>query len=236
MSAFMKPLNVVTLLIPTMALAVVSWRTYGPGREATRPPIEAINGVTVPASDITHSRGSGHVVLVEFSDFECQFCSRHTNVTGPKIVAELVNGGRLRQVFFNFPLPSHPRARKAAEAVECAANQGRFWEMHERLFQDFPAIGASHLLQHAMNLGLDQRLFGACLDGGDTAPQVQRHVQLGKHLGVTATPAFFIGTVEPNGGLRLVRRITGAAPFEQFSAVVHEVGSVDGALVVPPSR
>lgn len=74
------------------------------------------------------------VVLVEFSDFECPYCVRHFSQTWPDIKKNYVDAGKIKVIFKNFPLNFHPNAQKAAEAAECAGNQGKFWEMHDKIF------------------------------------------------------------------------------------------------------
>ena len=162
-------------------------------------------------------------MLVEFADYECPFCARHAQTTAPTIKTNLLDSGDIRHVFFNFPLAIHPHAQKAGEAAECAANQGRFWEMHERLFSDPKALDLPDLSRRAEIIGLDGTKFSACLESGETTAKVHADLEEGRRLGVNSTPAFFVGTVQPDGAVKLQKRINGAVPFEEFDSVVKEL-------------
>lgn len=218
-------LDTVSTVVVLIAGVAMLWRLYDPPQASrgARPPVENVDGLTIAADKVTNRRGTGAVVLVEFADYECPFCARHAQMTGPTIEKELVESGDLQHVFFNFPLPIHPRAQKAGEAAECAAQQGRFWEMHERLFEDTKALDVSHLAAKAEGLGLDRERFMRCLEGGETAAKVRADLEEGRRLGVAATPAFFVGTRAPGGSITLRKRINGAVPFDTFDATVREI-------------
>ncbi|HJS58360.1 MAG TPA: thioredoxin domain-containing protein [Vicinamibacteria bacterium] len=149
------------------------------------------------------------VTIVEFSDFECPFCARARPTL--KRIAE-VYGDRVRIAFRDYPLPIHPRAPKAAEAAECATDQGKFWEMHDKLFGASPKLDIADLKRYAGELGLDAAAFDACLDGGRKAAAVKADLDAGNGYGVNSTPAFFI-----NG-----RLVSGALPFERFAEVIDD--------------
>lgn len=212
-----------TVLVIVAAVALL-WSLYQRpallGR-GSRPIVEDVTGLSIPASNVTHVRGSGRVVLVEFADYECPFCARHAQTTASAIDKELIDSGEIQHVFFNFPLSIHPRAQKAGEAAECAAQQGRFWEMHQQLFQDPKALEISDLSARAESLALDRAKFMKCLEDGDTAEMVRADLVEGRRLGVTSTPAFFVGIRQPNGAITLVKRIYGAVPFETFSEAIR---------------
>jgi len=115
-------------------------------------------------------------------------------------------------VFRDFPLNIHNNAQAAAEAANCATAQGKFWEYHDKLFANQQALGADQLKQYAKDLGLDEKAFNACFDGGTYRKDIQDDQKDGTALGVSGTPAFFI-----NG-----RFISGAQPFEQFASIIDE--------------
>jgi protein-disulfide isomerase len=207
-----------------VAAAAVLWRLYTtPSPPGSRPSVEEVKGLNISSSKMTNARGTGRIALIEFSDYECPFCARHSQTTGPTIEKELLDSGGIKHVFLNFPLSIHPRAQKAGEAAECAGRQGRFWEMHYSLFEDNKALEATDLSTRAERLGLDQAQFIDCLQNGDTADKVRADVAEGTRLGVNSTPTFFIGTVQPDGTIELVKRINGAVPFEQFKKVFDEL-------------
>src|SRR5207247_2384320 len=112
-----------------------------------------------------------------------------------------------------FPLESiHPYAFKASEAVECSREQGKFWEMHDRLFENRQALAEPDLLGYALELGLDRSKFSKCL-GGAMASVVRADQAEATRLGVQSTPTLMIGEFGPNGRIKLMRRIAGAVPY-----------------------
>lgn len=136
----------------------------------------------------------------------------------PQIERDYIATGKIRYYFLDFPLESiHPQAFKAAEAAHCAAEQGRFWEMHARLFANQSALSSDHLIAHAQALALDLPRFTACLESSKYAEKIRSDVREGQKLGVTGTPMFLLGYVEA-GGTRVkgVRWIRGAQPFPAF--------------------
>jgi protein-disulfide isomerase len=154
-------------------------------------------------------RPDAPVTIVEFSDFQCPFCVRARPAV--KKVRE-VYGDDVRFAFRHFPLSFHELAPKAGEAVACAGDQERFWEMHDRLWEAAGQIQPADLKEHAVALGLDADAFGECLDSGRNAALVEKDIEAGGRLGVSGTPAFFI-----NG-----RPLIGAQPFEAFAEVIEE--------------
>jgi len=150
------------------------------------------------------------VTIVEFSDFECPFCLR-IHPTLKQVMDEY--DGRVRLVFRQFPLNAlHPHAQKAAEASLCAMDQGKFWEMHDAMFENQRELDIESLKTRASELGLDSEAFGTCLDSGMFAEQVAVDVAAGRALGVSGTPALFI-----NG-----RYLSGAQPFDVIARVIDD--------------
>jgi protein-disulfide isomerase len=148
--------------------------------------------LTLPVGERDHAQGaaSAPVTLVEYGDYECPHCGR-----AYPIVKEIQQalGRRLRFVFRNFPLKeSHPHAERAAEAAEAAGAQGKFWEMHDRLFERQFALEDSSLVEYAGDLGLDVGRFGGELEQGAYAPRVREDFRSGVSSGVNGTPTFFI--------------------------------------------
>ncbi|MBR9678873.1 MAG: DsbA family protein [Nanoarchaeota archaeon] len=152
------------------------------------------------------------VTIIEFSDFECPFCARFYAQTLPDIQREYVDTGKVKLVFRDFPLGFHANAQKASEAAECANEQGNFWEMHDKLFEEGVSGGVTSFKQYASDLGLNTDTFNDCLDTGKYESEVQNDLSDGQSYGVSGTPAFFI-----NGIL-----VTGAQPFEVFKNVIDE--------------
>ena len=108
-------------------------------------------------------------------------------------------GDKIRFVYRHYPLPNHPNARPAAEAAACAAEQDRFWQYHDRLFDNQSKLSASDLKQHAATLGLDTTRFAACVDARKYKDLVDEDTKAGEDAGVSGTPAFFINGRVPGG-------------------------------------
>jgi len=156
--------------------------------------------VEVAAEGPAKGPATAPVTIVEFSDFQCPFCSRAEEVVSKVLKAY---DGKVRLVYRDFPLPFHPQAEKASEAAHCAMAQGKYWEMHEKLFANQKALEPTEL-------GLDQSKFDKCLDSGQTAKAVAANRSAGEKAGVTGTPAFFVNGYE----------LSGAQPFEEFKNLI----------------
>ena len=148
------------------------------------------------------------VTLIEFSDFQCPYCRRVQSVLKRLMTAY---HGQLKLVFRDFPLRQiHPEAQKAAEAAQCANDQGQFWPYHDRLFAATD-LGIGDLKQYAAELGLDADRFNDCLDSETYGPEVQSDIDDARAAGVNATPSFFVNGMPING----------AVPFERFVELVE---------------
>jgi protein-disulfide isomerase len=165
--------------------------------------------VDVAAGDPAEGPADAPITIVEFSDYQCPFCARVTP-TMDRVMKTYA--GKVRRVFKDFPLPSHPQAPKAAEAARCAGDQGKYWEMHARLFANQAALQIDQIKKTASSLGIDQAAFDQCLDGGKYTSKVSADVDQGEGLGVNSTPSLFI-----NG-----RPLVGAQPFDVFKQVIDE--------------
>lgn len=131
----------------------------------------------------------------------------------------------MRYVFRDLPLESiHPHAFKAAEAAHCAGEQGKYWEMHDQLFQNQRALGPNALPAHAQAVGLDGAKFAQCLQEGKYAAEVRRDMAEAVAAGINGTPNFVIGIVNPKDPsdprVRVYANIVGAQPYANFKAAI----------------
>jgi protein-disulfide isomerase len=150
------------------------------------------------------------ITIVEFSDYQCPYCTRwHAQVYQPLLAAY---PGKIRLVYRQFPLTSiHPDAFPAAEAAMCAGEQNAYWQFHEKIFSS-DALGSSVYTQYAQELGLDMTTFDTCIAERKFQDAVQADLDFAVNLGVRSTPTFFIN------GLAIV----GAQPLDVFKQVIDK--------------
>jgi protein-disulfide isomerase len=159
--------------------------------------------LAVPVSQRDHQQGpaTAPVTLVEYGDYECLYCGQAYPIVKE---IKLRLGDRLRFVFRNFPITqSHPHAEHAAEAAEAAAAQGKFWEMHDSLFEHQQALDDAHLVHYAVALQLDQEKFEREMTEHVYAPRVREDFMSGIHSGVNGTPTFYINGVRHDASYAL---------------------------------
>jgi protein-disulfide isomerase len=157
----------------------------------------------------TAGKADAAVTLVEFSDFQCPFCARFVPTLKQ---IEAAYGDRVKIVYRQYPIVSlHPNAFKAAEASLCAHEQGKFWQIHDMMFQEQAQLSIRELKVMANRLGLDQTKFDSCLDSGRYAEQIQNDLAEGSRAGMTGTPALFVNGIEIPGG---------AVPYENVARVL----------------
>jgi len=186
-------------------------------RLATPPQAAARGPVTVTTGDNPSlGRRDAPVTMIEFSDYQCPFCRQFVSTTLPALKSAYVDSGKVRYVFRDFPIDHlHPEARKASEAARCAGDQGKYWEMHDVLFQNQQALAPERLPEHASRLSLDAAAFAACLSSGKYAGAVQQSYADGMAAGVRGTPSFVIGRTRPDDTVEGVL-VVGARPLADF--------------------
>jgi protein-disulfide isomerase len=187
------------------------------GRIATNGPVR-----TSVADAPTLGRADAPVTLVEFSDYQCPFCQRFFATTLSAIKKQYVDTGKVRYVFRDFPLDQmHPQARKAAEAAHCAGELGKYWEMHDVLFQNQKALAPPQLAEHARTVGVDGAKFEECLSSGRHGARVERGLREGSTLGIQGTPSFVVGKTKA-GDVVEGMPIRGAQPLEMFRRIIDQ--------------
>ena len=158
------------------------------------------------------------VTIVEFSDFQCPFCRTFWSGAFQQIKTEYIDTGKVRFVYRDFPLSFHPAAQPAAEAAQCANDQGKFWEMHDKLFQEQEKKGTGTIQFSETDIqkwasqipGLDVNKLNECISSNKYKSEVEKDLKDGSAYGVSGTPTLFI-----NG-----RPIVGAQPFSAFKAEI----------------
>jgi protein-disulfide isomerase len=196
-----------------------------PAAAATQP-IMPVSNVTLNLARAPF-RGSttSKVTMVEISDFECPFCGRYSRETGPEVLKQYADTNRIGYAFVNYPLPAHPFAPKAGEAAACAADQGKFWEMHDILFRKQGAALAPAFLPQKGDLipGLNKTAYNACLESSKHAAYIKSDMTMVQPYAPRGTPAFFIGTMDP--ATRMFKgavSIVGAKPLSVFQQALDE--------------
>lgn len=171
------------------------------------------------------SKGSdgARVAIIEFSDYECPFCSRYATGGGREIEKEFVQTGKVKFVFVNNPLPIHPNAKSLATAAICAGNQGLYWKMHDSLFSVAPKDKEA-VRELSLNLRLDPVKFQQCSEKSvEAEKRIERDIQYSKALELTGTPSFGIGRFDSQGKVRIEKLVIGAQPLTVFEKAINEV-------------
>lgn len=175
--------------------------------------LAAADWAAIQDSELAKGKPGAAITIVEFSEYQCPYCKRYVDETYGRLWEEY--GDQLYYVFRDYPLPFHQHAQKTAEAARCAAEQGKFWEYHDLLFEkkaewEGETDPSSVLVGFARELGLKTSDFSSCLSTGKYAQAVKDDLALGQSVGVGGTPSFFI-----NGQM-----LVGAQPFENFKAII----------------
>jgi protein-disulfide isomerase len=150
------------------------------------------------------------VTIIEFSDYQCPYCQVWYKQVYQQLLASYPN--KILFVYRDLPLPSHPEALPAAEAADCAGEQGAYWKYHDALFGQQYGLNRAAYEQYATDLGLDKKAFAACLDSHRYKDEVQADANDAARIGISGTPSFVV-----NG-----RILIGALPFSEFKTVIDE--------------
>lgn len=159
------------------------------------------------------------VTIIEFSDFQCPFCRKFWKDALAQIIKDYVDTGKAKLVFRDYPLSFHPMAIPSAQAAECAKEQGKFWEMHDIMFEEQEKLGTGtvqytndDLKNWAGKIGVNTTQFNECFDSEKYKAEIEKDAADGSTAGVTGTPAIFI-----NG-----RLTAGAQPFSVFKTIIDQ--------------
>ena len=181
----------------------------------------------LPADPIDVSRdpfrgaANARIAIIEYSDYQCPFCERFEKDAYLQIQKEFVDTGKVKYVWRDMPLDMHQYAAKAAEAGNCAGAQGKFWEMHDRLFANKQALTPADLTKHAEALQLNVGQFQTCLDSGRYAADVKADMAEAAKAGISGTPSFLFGVVQPNGTIKVTKKIVGSRAYADYKAAIE---------------
>ena len=164
------------------------------------------------------------LTLVEFSDYHCFFCRRHDRQVAPKIIKQYVDTGKVKYVFRDFPLDSHPQASLAAAAAHCAGDQNKYWDMNDLLFRHQKRLNQKDLKKIAQYLKLDITTFQKCVESGKYVEKILNSRNDGDKAGVDSTPYFFLGlTNQHNAEITVKRILKGAQPYWVFQKAIESL-------------
>lgn len=168
---------------------------------------------------------NSRLTIIEFSDYQCPFCGQHARDTLPQIERDYVKTGKLKYVFGDLPIEEiHPQALKAAKAAACAADQGKYWEMHDQLFKNQRALGRGELSLHAQALGLEVLPFQRCLFSDKHEGRIRQAREVASVLGIRGTPAFVIGLTEPDGSkVEVLKVLVGLQPYARLKEALDRL-------------
>lgn len=155
------------------------------------------------------------VEVIEFADMQCPVCADFALITGPDVKQRLVDGGQIYIRFMHFPLAMHRNAWNAANATECAADGGRFWAMHDRVFAGQLEWSEERdpqrtFRKYAKEVGVDEAAWERCYESREKYPKIQAELKEGERRQVNATPTFIIGR----------RKVPGNLSYDRFKAYV----------------
>lgn len=190
---------------------------------ATPPRRPARSAVVKVSTDGGYAMGSedAPVTLVEFTDYQCPFCSRFHQTTFEQLKKAYIDTGKVRFVSRDLPLSFHPQALPAAHAARCAGEQGKYWEMRHELISNFNKLSSEKFEQLAQELGLEVDSFQTCVKAERCGDKIQQDIDEAHSVSITGTPTFVLGktTTGEFEGFRMV----GAQAFRAFEARIKEI-------------
>ena len=203
-------------VVAVLGIGALSW-------VATRPKNVSANAIDpslppMKAQGYLIGNPTAPVEITEFADFECPSCGQYATLTEPDVRTRLVNTGKVRVRYLDFPLSMHKNTWAASLAASCANDQGKFWEMHDQIFAsqdkwngETTSSPRKVLEGLAQGLGLDMAKYGSCMDAETHRAQIQANEQEGERRGVNSTPSFLIGG----------KLYPGALPFDEINKLVE---------------
>jgi len=172
------------------------------------------------------------ITLIEFSDYACPFCAQYAAQAYPQIDRDYVKTNKIRYVFKNYPIAQlHPNAFRAHEAAACAGDQGRYWEMHDKLFADQRTLTLEGFAERAIALGLDAAKLRTCIEGPAHDALIRADIAEAEGGGVRGTPVFVLALTDPKGEIaKPLRVLVGAQPYQAFKEALDAALAQAAAL------
>lgn len=178
--------------------------------------------VSIEAAALQGSASAPGVLMV-FSDYQCPFCRGFAQDVLPQVIDKFVTPGKFQLAYMQFPLVGiHPLAMKAAQEAVCAEAQGRYWQMHEQLFQA-PDLTDRDLNRFPSAIGLNGNQFQRCMNDPATSAKLEQDIAVTKSLAISATPTFFVGLRAGTHSVHVVRRFSAARTFQQVASQLHDI-------------
>ena len=214
------------VLIAVVGVALLAWLAARPKRV-----VSAVDPALPPAQAEGYLMGNANapVQIIEFADFECPGCAQFATVTEPDVRKRIVDAGLASYRFYDFPLPQHRNSIPASSAAACANDQGKFWEMHDRIFAgqyDWNTQAVRNpkgvFERYAKEIGLDTDKWEECYDSGQHLAQIEANRREGERRMIGSTPTFIIGK----------RQIPGNLSYDELKAYVDSAAA-DGASGAP---
>ncbi|MCK4846833.1 MAG: DsbA family protein [Deltaproteobacteria bacterium] len=162
------------------------------------------------------------VTLVEFTDYQCPFCKKFYDATFQEIKKKYIDTGKVLFVSRNLPLPFHGDAKKAAQAVSCAGDQGKYWEMRDEVFKNSRALKSDDLASYAKGLSLKMNKFNSCVDSDKHMDKIEEDIKAANSYGIGGTPSFMIG-LSGDGNTIEGTPLIGAQPIGAFDAAIERL-------------
>lgn len=162
------------------------------------------------------------LTLVEFTDYECPYCRRFYEGTFPGIKKDFIDTGKVKFVSRNLPLPFHKNAKKAAQAVMCAGDQGKYWEMRDTVFKNNRALDGNKLSDYAKELNLDTAKFNDCLNSDKHIDRIEADLKEAQSATITGTPSFILGQSVKKGEMT-GEKVVGAQPYAVFKEKIESM-------------
>lgn len=179
--------------------------------------------VSLPLGDTyAIGRKDAPVTLVEFTDYQCPYCSRFHKNTYAQLKKNFVDTGKVRFISRDLPLPFHKNALKAARASRCAGDQNKYWEARHLLSSNPKNLGDQAIADYAKKLNLDTGKFQACLASKKYEAEIKQDITEANLVGITGTPGFVLGKTPKDGTMKGVK-ISGAQPYASFAARINKL-------------